>query len=199
MKRSALPLVWGRNGLVSLCRAPIVSEGGREVPRDRVVPGVVGEDPLDAHPAGGEEGRGIEHEPGARRPALVVEGADVGDPAHVVDRDVQVVVAAVGAGRAGHPTADPVAAAVGDAAELLDVDVEQLARSLADVADRDARRSVLVGQAGQPVTGEDVADGRAWDAHDRRQAVWPEAVFVTGREDRIDPALGQGARHPMGP
>jgi hypothetical protein len=42
-------------------------------------------------------------------------------------------------------------AAVGDAPELLDVDVEQLARPLADVPDRDTRRAVLVAEAREPL------------------------------------------------
>ena len=90
-----------------------------------------------------------------------------------------------------YPTAELVAAAVGDAAELLDVDVEQLARALPDVADWDARRAVLVGADGTALTREHVADGRAWDADERRQAMWPEAQLVTGREDRLHPCSGQ--------
>jgi hypothetical protein len=90
-------------------------------------------------------------------------------------------------------------AAVGDSTELLDVDVEQLARSLADVPDRDPCRPVLVAQAGQPVADQHVADGRAGHLDDRGQAVRAEPVFVAGGEDRVDQKLGQGPWHPVGP
>ena len=102
-----------------------------ERPGPGVVLGVVGQDPLDPHAVAGEEGRGVKQEPSTGRTPLVIERSDVGDPAHVVDRDVQVVVAAMRPWRAGYPAAEPVTTAVGDPAELLDVDVEQLTRPLA--------------------------------------------------------------------
>jgi hypothetical protein len=87
---------------------------------------------------------------------------------------------------------------VGDPAELLDVDMEQLARALADIADRDTRGAVAIAQAGQAVAAEDVADRRARTAGDRRQAVRPEAELVTGRQDRRHLLLGQTARRTVG-
>jgi hypothetical protein len=86
-----------------------------------------------------------------------------------------------------------VPAAVRDPAELLDVDVEQLAGPLADIADRDAAGAILITQPGQSVAGQDIADGRTRDAHDRGQPVGSQAVLVTGGQDRIDLCLGQGA------
>jgi len=107
---------------------------------------------------------------------------------------VQVVVAKAAKTTWTRPAAvDPVAAAVGDPAQLLDVDVQQLARPLADIADRDAGRTVLVSQPGQPVAGQDVADGRARHADDGRQPVRAEAVLVPGSEDRVHLHLGQGS------
>ena len=76
----------------------------------------------------------------------------------------------------GNPATEQVPAAIGDPAELLDVDVEQLPGPLTDVADRDARRTVLVAQARQPAASQDVADGRARNADEGCQAVRPQAM-----------------------
>jgi len=88
---------------------------------------VVGHDPLDAHALGGEPGDGATEEPDAGGALLIVEDLDVGEAAGVIDGDVHDVppgpigapVAALAAmgGQAG--TVEP--------AELLDVDVDQLA------------------------------------------------------------------------
>ena len=118
---------------------------------------------------------------------LVGLDLDVGDPAHVVDRDMEEVVA--GATRAGRPadrTRDPVATAGGNSADLLNVDVEELTRALADVPDRDGRRAVEIRQAGQAVTSEDLADRRAGHADDGRQTVGAIAMLVARGEDRLD-------------
>ncbi|GGS74808.1 hypothetical protein GCM10010222_14830 [Streptomyces tanashiensis] len=59
------------------------------------------------------------------------------------------------------PAQDLVSAAVGDVADLLDVDVHELAGILAFVAAYDVPgRAVEVGQAGRPVAGQDAVDGR---------------------------------------
>ena len=105
---------------------------------------------------------------------------------------MEVVVAA--AWDRGVPVTAPpeaVPAAIRDAAKLLHVDVEELARSLTDVADRDAGRAVPVGQAGQAVAAQDVADGRARHSGEGRQAVRAEAELVAGGEDGGDLGLGQ--------
>lgn len=126
-----------------------IAERRAEGPRDGVVLGVVGHDPLDAHTLAGEPGGRLAQEARAGHPALIGEGGDVGDPAHVVDGVMEEVIAAPGTGRATAPTPEPMTAALGDPPELLDVDVEQLARSLLDVADRHARGAVLVAQPGR--------------------------------------------------
>ena len=56
----------------------------------------------------------------------------MGDPAHVVDDLVDVVVAAPSAWGPMAATAEAVASTIGDAPELLDVHVEQLTRALPD-------------------------------------------------------------------
>jgi len=159
--------------------------------RDGVVPGVVGQDPLDPHAVAGEEGRRIEQEAGTGRAALVGKRRHVGDPAHVVDGDMEVVVAGAGTRRAGHPSTEPMATTIRDPAELLDVDVEQLAGALPDIADRDARWTILVAQPGQSVASQDIADGRAWHAHDAGQAMGTEALGMAGGEDLVDLSLRQ--------
>ena len=199
MKRSALPLVLGPELSCPLVPGADLGQGCGEGVRVGVVLGVVGQDPLDPDAMTREEGRRIEREAGTGRAPFVVERGDVGDPAHVVDRDMQVVVAGMGARRAMTATPESVPATVGDPAELLDVDVEQLAGSLTDVADGDTGRTILVSQPGQPVAGQDVADGRAWDPDDGRQAMRPEAVLVPSGQDRIHLRLGQGPRRASWP
>src|SRR3970282_299123 len=90
----------------------------------------------------------------------------------------------MGAGGAVAPAAEAVAAAVGDPAELLDVHVQQFARSLPDVANRDAGRPVTVTQTGQTMAAQDVADRRARDPDDRGQAVGADAEPMAGAGGR---------------
>ncbi|GAA5060501.1 hypothetical protein GCM10023336_37220 [Streptomyces similanensis] len=73
----------------------------------------------------------------------------------VVDGGVQVAVAGVRAGPAARlPAEDLVTAAVGDVAELLDVDVHQLAWAVAFVAAYDtAGCPVQMGEADQTGSG----------------------------------------------
>ena len=104
---------------------------------------VVGHDPLDGDAVGGEErrGRGARNAGGGL--ALLV-GVDlgVGQAGVVVDGGVHVVVAASRRGplrpggrlAAAVAAVDPPAAAVGEPAELLDVDVDQFAGAVAFVA-----------------------------------------------------------------
>jgi hypothetical protein len=169
-----------------------------ERPRHRVVAGVVGHHPLDPHASGGEEGRGLAQERGARRATFVREDRGVGDAAHVVDDLVDVVVATMRARGAMAPATEAVATAVGDAPELLDVHVQQLARALADVPDRDPTRPVAIGQAGQSVADQDIADRRTRRTHERGQAMGPDAELVTGPQDGVDPSLRERARRTVG-
>ena len=68
---------------------------------------------------------------------LVGHRHDDREPAGVVDDDLEVVVAEHGVPMSrGAPATDPMAATVGDAAELLVVLVEQGARMAGHVADR---------------------------------------------------------------
>lgn len=123
---------------------------------------VVGHDPLhgDAQPLVERERPG--HEAAGRALPLVGRQLGVGDAAVVVDRHVQARESGPAWGAAAAPEG-PVAAAVGYARHLLDVDVDELPGALALVArgrhgaapPHLARDAVDVGQAGQAVPGDD--------------------------------------------
>ena len=128
MKRSALPLVRGRRGRVRLCR---MSEpcGSASACSVRAVGGaVVGQHSLDAHAASGEALERARAGSRSRSSARSsVSSFDVGETAVVVDADVDVLVAGrlLEASRAAAEQAMPGRV---EASELLDVDVDELAR-----------------------------------------------------------------------
>jgi len=112
---------------------------GERVERGSVAAAVVGEQPLDGDAVPLVEGDGSTEEADDRGRALVGEDFGIGEAAVVVDADVDVLPAdgvaddpvAVGAARVVvliGATADAFAGAAADAAELLDVDVDELAR-----------------------------------------------------------------------
>lgn len=90
----------------------------------------------------------------------------------VVDGGVDVVEAQTGtAGAAGLAAQDLVSAAVGDPAELLDVDVDEFAGPVAFVAADDlAGGPVQVGQPVQAVADQNAVHGRGGQAQDRADA-----------------------------
>src|SRR4051794_16028748 len=109
--------------------------GRGEVPGDPVVLGVVGDDPLDGDAVAGVEGCGAGEEAGAGGALLVVEDLGVGQPGVVIDGGVDVVIAQPsGAARADTAAVGAPATAIGDAAELLHVDVHQGAGPVVFVA-----------------------------------------------------------------
>jgi len=121
--------------------------------------GVVGHDPLDAHAEAGEPGGGTGEEAGAGRAALVGQELGVGEAGGVVDRDMQVFPADPARPVAAAVAGDAVAEA-GDLAELLAVEVEQLAGGGALVADR-RRRRLEGAEASEAEAAQHAADGRA--------------------------------------
>src|SRR3954447_13172422 len=121
---------------------------GEGVDRRAVGRAVIRQQALDGDAVGGIEGDRALEEPDRGRGLLVGEDFDVGQPGGVVDADVHVLPAdlalalagGVGCGRvaaalAGHP----VPGAALDPAELLDVDVQQLAGVTALIAVRRLR------------------------------------------------------------
>ena len=108
---------------------------GERVDRRAVGGAIVGKQALHGDPVASEEGDCAPQETGCGRGAFVVEDLDVGEAAVVVDRDVDVVPAGVSGAAAvdcdlalaGAAAADAVTDTAADAAELLDVDVDELA------------------------------------------------------------------------
>jgi hypothetical protein len=101
---------------------------------------VFGQDALDAHPAPTKPGRGAFQETRRGLLALVGQDLDGGEPRVVVDADMDEVpanspTAAVSGAPAGHAMAG-----TAESAQLLDVEMEQLARPLLLVAPHDRRR-----------------------------------------------------------
>jgi hypothetical protein len=76
----------------------------------------------------GEEPSCLDREPGRGGGRLVSQDLAEGDPGAVVDGRVEVVIAAAPTPRSGRAAAvGAVATTIGDAAEVLDVDVDQFA------------------------------------------------------------------------
>jgi hypothetical protein len=123
---------------------------------------------------GGEERDGTMPERGCGHGLLVVQSLGVGEPGVVVDRRVQVRVAdlpGAGTGALGGPcgfgaaVVHSPATTGGDATELLDVDVDQVANPVVLVADDFAQLlaggRIEVAQAAEPSPDEDsVHSGR---------------------------------------
>jgi len=141
--------------------------------------------------------RAHQHAAGARKPGsyssqegragrscLVGQVFGVGEAGAVVQGGVQVGVSgaapAVLVGPAGRAAQDLVAAAVGDAAEVLDVDVDEFAGAGAFLA-ADRLPVVPVGgrQSGQVVPDENAVGGGRGDAGAGGQADGSDPVFVS--------------------
>ena len=75
----------------------------------------------------GEEAGCLDQEVGRGGGLLIGQDLAEGDPGAVIDRRVDVVIADASAPGPIGPAVDAVAATIGDAAEFLDVDVDQLA------------------------------------------------------------------------
>ena len=98
-----------------------------------VAAAVVAEDALDRDAAAGEVAAGPLEDAGCGRRLLVCEQLDVGEAAVVVDADVQILVAGAGLEATTSPPEQPVPRTI-EACELLDVEMDELARSLMLVA-----------------------------------------------------------------
>jgi hypothetical protein len=114
----------------------------------------------------------------------------------IVDGVMQIRVADSGAvATSGGAAEFAVAIAVRDAAELLDIDVDQVARRVVLVAvrrrpaDRQTGGLVEVSQLRHPVTAQDRLDGRAGDMQVVGDAVWSPAA---GESHLDDPSFGVG-------
>lgn len=126
----------------------------------------------------------------AGRDLLIAVDLAVGKAGVVVDRAVDVVEAHAPHGSAGRAAQDAVAAAVGDPAEFLDVDVDEFAGPVSFVAaDHGAGRTVEPGQPIETVPGQDPVDGRGGQTQDRAD---PGRAQLAGPTQVTDPCLDVG-------
>jgi len=158
----------------------VLGEGGVEeaAPVGEVV---VGQDAFDDDAPGTEPGFGSAPEGGAGGAGLIGEDLGVDEAAVVVDGAVEVGVAdagsAPGPGGGRGPAQDPVAAAGRDLAQLLDVNVDQLAGPGTFVAaDRRGGGSVHVREPVEVITDQHPVDRRGRDAEVDREAVGADLV-----------------------
>ena len=110
---------------------------------------------------GGEEAGRLDQEPGCGGGLLVGQDLAERNSGSVIDRRVKVVVADAPASGPFGPAMDAVATTIRDAAQLLDVQVDQLTRVLALVADHDAAGAVAVGKPTHAVAAQHPIDRRA--------------------------------------
>ncbi len=157
---------------------------------------VVGQDAFDDDPGTGVVGLGALPEGGGGFLLLVGQDLAVGEGGVVVDGGVDLPVTGSGLPFASRrPAEDFVAASVGDVAELLDVDVDELAHAFASVAAYDvAGRAVKIGSDGQAEPGQDPVHGRGRQVQQMSDAGRSPAPQD---HDLDDPAFG-ACRRPAG-
>jgi hypothetical protein len=143
---------------------------------------------LVAEPAGGAV-----QELRAGRAALVGQYLDVGQAGVVVDRDVAVVPAVAAAADGLAAAVHAPAAAVGDPTELLDVHVQQIARTgvlVALIASAAAAQhltgdAVDVGQVRHAAPAQHRADGAGGQAQQHSQLSRADMLGPAGRHDAL--------------
>ena len=162
------------------------SGGGHaaEVAGDGVGLRVVREHAAHAHAAAAERGERLLEEGGAAGAALVGQDGDVGVAAVVVDGDVEVVEAAGARGPGGAP-AHAVPAALGDAAQLFHVDMQQVAGGGVLVADHRAGDAVQPVEAVETEAPEHGVGGGAGDPERPGDAVRPEPLAAAHGADAL--------------
>jgi len=161
-----------------------------------VAEGVVGDQSFNAlDAAAGEVVEGAFEERCACVGAFVGVDLAVGDTGVIVDDAVHVVVAnhcvPTPVGRSQLPAVGAPAASVGDAADLLDVHVDQLTWTFAFVADggllrgsdRVAGERVQRAQARQVVTAQDATDRACWHAELGTKPILAATVLKPGGND----------------
>ena len=76
-------------------------------------------------------------------------------------------------------------------AELLDIDVDELAGSLPDIAHRQSGQAVGVGQATRPVAAQHAVHGRTGMTQERAEPMRADAQSPASQEEPADLAFGQ--------
>jgi len=150
-----------------------------------VAASVVGEDPLDRDPVAGIEAPGPAEEVGRRHWALVGQLLGIGEPAMVVDREVDPVPADPAVPVPGIDAVDPVTAAWADPAEHLRVEVDELTRPIALVAD-DRRPRLEAVEPAEAFPPEDRVDTRAGKPALPCQDVWADSELTPAGTELLD-------------
>jgi len=162
-----------------------------------VAAAVVGQYPVDVDVVGGEERGGSGPERGCGGALFVVEDLAVGQAAVGVDRGVHERVPDLApvtlAAHRGTAVGSP-AATAWDAAQLLDVEVDQLARAgHLHAPDRFPRRPVEVVEPVDAMTGQDGVHGGGGDLDDARDAGRAKAPRAAQVQDApLHRCLGPG-------
>src|SRR5215212_7070983 len=141
---------------------------------------------------------GTAPEPGRRSGPARPQDLHIGQAGVVIDGGMQVVVAAstpvdATVDGASGPAADTVAATCRDAAELLGVQVDQVAWPWVLVAaDRPPGGAVQPGQPVTAMTDQDPVDGRGREVQPGGDASWAETLTPAQPEDALfDPGRGR--------
>jgi hypothetical protein len=164
-----------------------------------VAAAVVGQDPFDGDAMAGEEDGGSSPELGGGDTELVGEDFAVGDAGVGVDGGVHEGVTDLGAAVAapfGGAAVDPPAATAWDPADLLDVDVDELAGpGRLDASHRLAGDAVEMVEAIHAVSGQDAVDGRGVHPDDAGDPGWAEpAAGAEGNDPPLSGRLGPSWR-----
>ncbi len=156
-------------------------------------------------PASAKKARGPDPERSRGDATLVGEDLRVGQPRVVVERVVEEGVATTMslAPLAELATEHPVPATVGDAPELLDVEVDQLARMGRLIADgrcsahREPRGLIEIREQGHPIASQDPPDRRVRQAQVVTDAMRaPAAGVAQGHDPPPDPPCESRRRVP---
>lgn len=192
--------------LDELLLGPERGDGVSEGDRVAVGEGVVADHAPDLGDAvSGEVGGCAGQEPGGGGSFFVRVDLGVGQAGVVVDGCVDVVEANASCADLLAASVGAPAPTVGDAPELLDVDVYQVAGSLVLVAgrgrtgcaDQVAGDGVESGQPRDVVTDQDPGNRACWDACEGRQACWAEAVLGScGQHRLLTLGAGLGGHRP---
>jgi len=139
---------------------------------------LVGQDALNAHAALGKNRRRGQQEGGGTLLGLVGLPLNHRITRRVIDRHVEVVIASppvtpVAMRPARRPPQHAMTTAVWNSAQLLGVEVEQLAGPLPDITERDGRDPVRIAEATEVVAPKHPIDGGSANAERGRQPMRP--------------------------
>ena len=174
-------------------------EGGRESPASGVGEGVVGHYTVDAVAETGEPLSGSKHEPGTGLSVFGVEDFGVRDPGMVVDHRMAELVADLLSGAPVLNADRSPSATVGNPAQLFDIDMDQLPRTVLHIADWDTRGPIKIPESGQSTPFQHGIDRRPRHlepaGHEMRALTFGHPV----RDNCLFGLFGQPGRTPVRP